>query len=70
MEIGFPKKKNEEYKYTNLAEIVNKEYNFFPKREHNVSKKDLDALHIGEENFDYIVFINGELRKRIFKNFN
>ncbi|MCT3802456.1 Fe-S cluster assembly protein SufD [Elizabethkingia anophelis] len=66
-EIGFPKKKNEEYKYTNLAEIVNKEYNFFPKKEHNVSKKDLDALHIGEENFDYIVFINGELRKEFSK---
>ena len=28
---GFPTKKDEEYKYTNLKEITEKNYNFFPK---------------------------------------
>ncbi|NAW50640.1 Fe-S cluster assembly protein SufD [Elizabethkingia argentiflava] len=60
-EQGFPKKKNEEYKYTSLAEIVNKEYNFFPTQEHHISKSQLQSLHLGEENIDFIIFINGEV---------
>ena len=31
---GFPTKKDEEYKYTNLKEITEKNYNFFPTEEH------------------------------------
>lgn len=65
--LGFPTKKDEEYKYTNLAEIVKKDYNFFAKKEHNISKEQIDELHLGEENFDYIVFVNGELRKELSK---
>ncbi|MCG2794031.1 MAG: Fe-S cluster assembly protein SufD [Weeksellaceae bacterium] len=64
---GFPTKKDEEYKYTNLKEIAEKNYNFFPKEEHHISREHLDALHLGEENFDRIVFINGKLHKEFSK---
>ncbi|MBW8358702.1 MAG: Fe-S cluster assembly protein SufD [Weeksellaceae bacterium] len=61
--LGFPTKKDEEYKYTNLKEITEKDYNFFPKEEHHISKEQIDELHLGEEHFDWIVFINGQLHK-------
>ncbi len=64
---GFPTKKDEEYKYTNLREIIEKEYNFFPSEHHNITKEQLDELHLGEEHFDFIVFINGELHKEFSK---
>lgn len=64
---GFPTKKDEEYKYTNLREITEKDYNFFPTAHHTISKEQLDSLHLGEENFDWIVFINGELHKELSK---
>ncbi|MCC2590480.1 Fe-S cluster assembly protein SufD [Chryseobacterium sp. MFBS3-17] len=65
--MGFPTKKDEEYKYTNLKEITEKSYNFFPKESHNITKDQIDALHLGEENFDWIVFVNGKLRKELSK---
>lgn len=64
---GFPTKKDEEYKYTNLKEITEKSYNFFPKAEHHMTKEQLDELHLGEEHFDWIVFINGKLHKEFSK---
>lgn len=66
-QIGFPTKKDEEYKYTNIKEIIEKEYNFFPKESHNITKEQLDELHLGEENFDWIVFVNGKLHKEFSK---
>ena len=66
-EIGFPTKKDEEYKYTNLREITEKNYNFFATKEHHITKEQIDELHLGEENFDYIVFVNGELHKELSK---
>ena len=58
---GFPTKKDEEYKYTHLKEIVEKDYNFSASEHHSISKKQLDELHLGEEHFDFIVFVNGKL---------
>lgn len=60
---GFPTKKDEEYKYTNLKEITEKTYNFSPSEHHAITKKQLDELHLGEEYFDFIVFVNGKLHK-------
>ena len=54
---SFPTRKDEEYKYTNLREITEKDYNLFPAEHHNITKEQLDELHLGEENFDWIVFI-------------
>lgn len=64
---GFPTKKDEEYKYTNLKEITEKEYNFSPSEHHTIGKKQLDELHLGEEFFDFIVFVNGKLHKELSK---
>ncbi|MBF8457630.1 Fe-S cluster assembly protein SufD [Kaistella sp. G5-32] len=64
---GFPTKKDEEYKYTNLREITEKNYNFFPNESHTISKEQIAELHLGEENFDWIVFINGQLHKELSK---
>lgn len=64
---GFPTRKDEEYKYTNLREITEKDYNLFPTEHHNITKEQLDELHLGEENFDWIVFINGQLHKELSK---
>ncbi|MDR2205606.1 MAG: Fe-S cluster assembly protein SufD [Flavobacteriaceae bacterium] len=64
---GFPTKKNEEYKYTNLKEITEKEYQFFASPEHSVTKKHLHELQLGEENFDRIVFINGKFHPEFSK---
>lgn len=63
----FPTKKNEEYKYTNLREIIEKEYNFSPSQDHSLTQEQLDELHIGETNFDFIIFINGTLRPELSK---
>lgn len=63
----FPTKKDEEYKYTNLKEITEKSYNFFPKPEHFISEKELKKLHFGEENFDFVVFANGKFHKELSK---
>lgn len=65
LSFGFPTKKDEEYKYTNLKEITEKDYNFSASEHHSISKKQLDELHLGEEHFDFIVFVNGKLHKEL-----
>lgn len=65
--LGIPTKKDEEYKYTNLKEISEKKYNFFPMEAHTISKEKIDELHLGEEDFDWIVFINGQLHQELSK---
>lgn len=67
LQTGFPTKKDEEYKYTNLKEITEREYNFLPKESHNIGREQLNNLHLGEENFDWIVFINGKIHKELSK---
>lgn len=67
LQKGFPTRKNEEYKYTNLREITEKDYSFFPTEKHTISRETIDKLLIGEENFDRIVFINGRLCKEFSK---
>lgn len=65
--LGFPKKKDEEYKYTDLTEIVEKSYNFTAKEQHNISKETIATLHLGKEDFDYIVFVNGKFQQELSK---
>ena len=62
---GFPTKKDEEYKYTDLSEAVNKQYSLVPKQEFHITKEQLDQLHLGEEHFDFIVFVNGKFQKAL-----
>ena len=66
LEQRFSNQKDEEYKYTHLKEIVEKDYNFSPPRTpFYQQKKQLDELHLGEEHFDFIVFVNGKLHKEL-----
>lgn len=65
--LNFPTKKEEEYKYTNLKEIIEKSYNFSPTEAHNITKKQLDDLHLGEEHFDFLVFVNGIMHPELSK---
>ena len=64
---GFPTKKDEEYKYTDLSEAVNKQYSLAPKQEFYITKEQLDQLHLGEEHFDFTVFVNGKFQKALSK---
>lgn len=65
--LGFPTKKDEEYKYTHLKEITEKDYNFAPNQAHNITKRQLDDLHLGEEHFDFLVFVNGIMHPELSK---
>ncbi|MFC6266850.1 Fe-S cluster assembly protein SufD [Frigoriflavimonas asaccharolytica] len=59
LDKGFPTKKDEEYKYTNLKEITEKDYNFFPSENNSLTEEKLQNLSLGEEDSDRMVFING-----------
>lgn len=66
-QIGFPKKKDEEYKYTDLEEIVSKDYTFAPKENYSLSSEQVSSLILDQENFDWIVFVNGKLQSKLSK---
>ena len=66
-QLGFPTKKDEEYRFTNLKEITEKNYSFFPKPEHSISQSQIDELHLGEEDFDWITFVNGKYTAELSK---
>lgn len=67
LDLGFPTTKNEEYKYTDLTEVINKEYSFFAKEEFHITEEHLDQLHLGKEHFDFIIFMNGKFQKKLSK---
>jgi len=62
--VGFPSRKNEEYKYTNLAEILDKDYNFFPINEYNIAENILNKLLIDKEKTYSMVFVNGKIQEK------
>lgn len=66
-EIGFPTKKDEEYRFTNLKELTEKNYRFSAKAQHTITQKQIDALHLGEEDFDWITFVNGNYTAELSK---
>ena len=59
--LGIPTVKNEEWKYTRISSIFNKEYAFNPETiVSKVTGADLDPIRLpGHENASEIVFING-----------
>ncbi|SEF93983.1 Iron-regulated ABC transporter permease protein SufD [Halpernia humi] len=67
LQQGFPTKKDEEFKYTNLREIIEKDYRFSPDLDYNITDNQLSELHLGEADFDFIIFINGKLRPELSK---
>jgi len=58
---GFPTTKNEEWKYTNIAPVLKKEYNYLPSS--SINKKDIENYFIDEIVVNSLVFINGVFSK-------
>ena len=57
--MGIPTVKHEEWKYTRISGLFNKEYEF-PLWPVNISEKDLNALRLpGYEQANELVFVNG-----------
>lgn len=54
---GFPTTKNEEWKYTNVAPILKKEYNYLPSS--SISKKDIEDYFVEGLKASICIFING-----------
>ncbi len=59
--FGVPTAKHEEWKYTRVSTLFNKEYGTLIKPQTAFSAKDLDALRLpGHEDANELVFINGQ----------
>jgi Fe-S cluster assembly protein SufD len=58
-EKGLPHPKNEEYKFTNVTRILEKQFDISKKTEHAVEKSDVDALIFEGLDVVKLVFING-----------
>lgn len=57
--LGFPTKRHEEWKYTNLKPILKNDYKLFPKREDDIEFKDVKRFFLNEIDSYKVVFING-----------
>ena len=59
--LGVPTVKHEEWKYTRINSVFNKEYAFNPESiSSNISQKDLDSIRFpGYEDANELVFVNG-----------
>ncbi len=57
--LGFPSKKDEEWKYTSLKSILKEDYSLFPSMENTLGFKDVKKYFINEIDTYKIVFIDG-----------
>lgn len=57
--LGFPTKRNEEWKYTNLKPILKTDYKLFPKQEEDIEFKDVKKYFLNDIDSYKVVFING-----------
>jgi len=57
--VGFPTKKEEDWKYTSLKSILNNDYNLFPDKENNIELKDVKRFFIHEIDSYKVVFVDG-----------
>lgn len=58
-EKGIPTSRHEEWKYTRIGSLFNKQYNF-PVNEVSISEADINAVRLpGHENTNELIFING-----------
>ena len=57
---GFPTKRDEEWKYTNLNSLLKSNYNIFPKGETSLTYKDVKEYFINETDCYNLVFIDGK----------
>ncbi len=57
--LGFPTKKNEEWKYTSLNPILKYDYSVFPSLDNNIELKDIKRYFLHEIESYKIVFVDG-----------
>lgn len=57
--VGFPTKRDEDWKYTSLKSVLNKDYNIFSNKENTVELKDVKRFFIHEIDSYRIVFVDG-----------
>ncbi len=57
--LGFPTKKNEEWKYTSLNPILKYDYSVFPSLDNNIELKDIKKYFLHEIESYKIVFVDG-----------
>ena len=57
--LGFPTTKNEDWHFTSVAAIAEREFTFVPARTGDVAPGDLEAFGFGGEGWSTIVFANG-----------
>lgn len=57
--VGFPTKRNEEWKYTNLKPILKNDFRLFPKQDEGLSIKDVQQYFLTEVDTYRLVFVNG-----------
>ena len=58
-EKGFPTKKDEAWKYTSLANLINQDYAIFPKDETNVDLKEVKKYFLFDTDTYKVIFIDG-----------
>lgn len=58
--LGIPTARNEEWKYTRIGGLFNKDFNFTPGATSSLTLKDIDAVRLpGHEEANELVFVNG-----------
>ncbi|MBO9701288.1 MAG: Fe-S cluster assembly protein SufD [Sporocytophaga sp.] len=60
---GFPGRKNEEWKYTNLAPVLGRDY--LIEDTTTLNKKDIDGLLLSSLEANHVVFVNGNYNKEL-----
>jgi Fe-S cluster assembly protein SufD len=57
--LGFPTTKNEDWHFTSVAPIAEREFTFVPARTGDVERSDLEPFGFGGEGWHTVVFVNG-----------
>ncbi len=56
-QLGFPTRKHEEWKYTNVKDLISENYHF--NAPSNLTTEDLNQLNIPDQNANILYFVNG-----------
>ncbi len=62
-ELGFPTPKNEEWKYSNVKDLISESYHF--NAESNLTLADLQELNIPDQNANILYFVNGHYSEEL-----
>jgi len=58
-ETGFPTRKDESWKYTSLAALINQDYSLFPKSESTIELRDVKKYFLYDTDTYKVIFIDG-----------